>query len=77
MPLQVSFETYYRYFSPSLLNIAYGKVREDFQGDSLRTKKIMEKIRQIHIHVRKTLQKSQEKYKARHDQHKTEKSFKV
>jgi hypothetical protein len=54
-----------------------GGVREDLTGDALRAEKFIEKIRQIHLQVQETLQKSQEKYKARHDQHRTEKSFKV
>ena len=43
----------------------------------MRNEKFIEKIRQIHLHVQETLQKLQEKYKARHDHHKTEKSFKL
>jgi hypothetical protein len=74
------FETCFGYFPPSPLDIAYGKqggVREDLTGDALRAEFFIEKIRKIHIQVQETLQKSQEKYKARHDQHRKEKSFKV
>jgi len=52
-------------------------VREDLTRDALRAKKFIEKIRHIHIWVQETLSKSQEKYKVNHDQHRTEKSFKV
>ena len=43
----------------------------------MRAEKIIEEIKQIDLRVQETLQKSQVKYKVRHDQHKTEKSFKV
>jgi hypothetical protein len=43
----------------------------------LKEEKFVENIRQIHLQVQEMLKKSQEKYKARHDQHRTEKSFKV
>jgi hypothetical protein len=45
-------------------------------GEALRVEKFVENIRQIHLQVRQ-MKKSQEKYKAKHDQHKTKKSFKV
>jgi hypothetical protein len=45
--------------------------------DALKAKKIVEKIKQIHLQVQETLKKSQEKYKARHDQHKIERTFRV
>jgi hypothetical protein len=62
------------------LDVVYGKqggVREDLIGDALRETKIVEKIRKIYLQVQDMLKKSQEKYKARHDQHRTEKAFKV
>jgi len=46
--------------------------REDLKGDVLRVEKLIEKIEKIHLHVQKTQHKSQEKYKARLDQHKIE-----
>jgi hypothetical protein len=52
-------------------------VREDLIGDALKEEKCVEKIREIHLQVHETLNKSQEKYKARHYQHRTEKTFKV
>jgi hypothetical protein len=73
-------ETCFRYLSPSPLDIAYGQqrgVREDTIEEALKAEKIVEKIRQIHLQVQETLKKSQERYKARHDQHRIEKSFKV
>jgi chaperonin GroEL (HSP60 family) len=44
-------------------------VREDLTRDALKEKKIVEKINQIHLQVHEKLKKSEEKYKARHDQH--------
>jgi hypothetical protein len=43
----------------------------------LKAEKFVENIRQIHLQVHETLKKSLEKYKAIHDQHKTNNSFKV
>ena len=74
------FETCFGYFPPSPLYITYGQqggVREDLTGDALRAENFIGKIRKIHLQVHETLQKSQEKYKARHDQHKTKNSSKV
>ena len=50
---------------------------EDLTKDALMAEKIVEKIRHIHIQVQYTLHKSKKKYEARHDQHRTNKSFKV
>ena len=64
------FETCFGYFPPSPLDILYGQqrgVREYLTGDALMTEKIIDKIRQIHLQVQETLQKSQEKYNAMHD----------
>ena len=74
------FETCFVYFPPSPLDIVYGHkggVREDLIGDAMRAKIIVEKIRQTYLQVHETLEKSQEKYKAIHNQHKTNKSFKL
>jgi hypothetical protein len=54
-----------------------GGVREDIIGEALKAKKFVEKIRHIHLQVDETMKMSQEKYKAKHDQHITENSFKV
>ena len=52
-------------------------MREDLTRDALKEKKIVEKINQIHLHVHEKLKKSEEKYKARHDQNKIERTFRV
>ena len=52
-------------------------MREDLTGDALKAEKCVEKIKKIHLQVQETLNKSKEKYKAIHDQHRTEKKFKV
>jgi hypothetical protein len=54
-----------------------GGVKEDLTRDALKAKMIVEKIRQIHLQVQETLKKSQEKYKDRHYQHKTKRTFRV
>ena len=52
-------------------------MREDLTGDAFKVETIVEKINQIHLQVHETLKKSQEKYKARHDQHKIERTFRM
>jgi hypothetical protein len=52
-------------------------VREDLRGDALKVETFVEKIKQIHLQVQETLKKSQEKYKSRHDQHRTKRTFRV
>jgi hypothetical protein len=59
------------------LYVVYGNQggeREDITGEVLKVKKFVENIRHIHLQVQDTLKALQEKYKARHDQHKSEKS---
>jgi hypothetical protein len=46
-------------------------------GDTFKEKKIVEKIKQIHLQVNETLKKSREKYKARDDLHKINRKFRV
>jgi hypothetical protein len=74
------FETCFRYFPPSPLDVVYGQqggVRDELAVDSLKEPIFFEKIRKIHLKAQETLKKSQEKYKARHDQHKIERKFGV
>ena len=74
------FETCFSYFMPSPLDVVdvqQGGVREDITGEALKADHFVEKIRQIHLQVQETLKKSQAKYTARHDQHRTNKSWKV
>jgi len=61
------------------LDVVYGSkgLREDIIGEVLKAEKFVEKIKHIHLQVHETLKKSLEKYKAIHDQHKNDKSFKV
>jgi hypothetical protein len=74
------FETCFGYFPPPPFDVVYGQhggMREDLTRDALRVEKLVEKIKQIHLQVQEMLKMSQEKYKAKHDQHKTDNSFKV
>jgi hypothetical protein len=43
----------------------------------LKHERFIDKIRQIHLHVKETLKESQKRYKVRHDHHKNKKSFRV
>jgi hypothetical protein len=48
------FETCFGYFPPSPLDVVYGQqggVRDDPMGPALKAKKIVEKIRRIHLQV--------------------------
>jgi len=48
------FETFFGYFSPSALDYAYELqlgVMEDMTGESVKTEKFVEKIRQVHFQV--------------------------
>jgi hypothetical protein len=48
------FETFFRYFPLSPLDVRYGKQegeREDIIGDASKAKKIVNKIRRIHLQV--------------------------
>jgi hypothetical protein len=77
---KLAFETCFGYLTPSPLDVVYGKqggVKMDLTRDALNVEKIVENIKKTHLQVQKTLHKSQEKYKARHDQHKTKRTFRV
>jgi hypothetical protein len=72
------FEKKIGYFPPSPLDVVYGEqggVRENLTRDALQSEKNVENISLIHLQVHHTLRKSQEKYKARHDQQKIERKF--
>jgi hypothetical protein len=59
------------YLPPSPLNVSHGQqggVKEDIMREALRVDKFIEKLRQIHLQAHEMLNKSQENYKARHDQ---------
>jgi len=73
------FETCFAYFPPLSLDVVNGKqgVREEIIGETLKDEKFVEKIRQIHLQIQETLKKSQDWYKAIHDHHITDKTFKV
>jgi hypothetical protein len=73
------FETFFGYFPHSPLDVFYGSkgVREDTIGEELIVDKFVENIIHIHLQVQETLKKSHEKYKVKHDQHRTKMSFKV
>ena len=75
-----NFETFFGYFPPSPLDVVYGKkggFKEDLTLVALKVEKTVEKIKQIHLQVKETLNKSQENYKDKHDQHKTQRKFRV
>lgn len=50
-------------------------MRQDLIGNALRVEKNVKKIKKIHLQVQEEPKKSQVKYKARHDQHWIQKSF--
>ena len=52
-------------------------MRDNTIGEAVGDEMLINNIRQIHLQVQETLNKSREKYTARHDQHRVEKTFKV
>jgi hypothetical protein len=72
------FETCFGYFPKSPLDFIFGKdIVVDGQYDIDRAEKFIEQIQSIHQVVQEQLEKSQAKYKARHDKHRVDHSFEV
>jgi hypothetical protein len=72
------FETCFGYFPKSPLDFIFGKdIVVDGQYDIDRAEKFIEQIQSIHQVVQEQLEKSQAKYKARHDKHHVDHSFEV
>jgi hypothetical protein len=72
------FEAYFGYFPKSPLDLFFGKdVAIDGHYDIDRTKKFIEQIQLVHQMVQEQLEKSQAKYKTRHDKHHVGHSFQV
>lgn len=68
------FESCLGYLSTNLLDRAIEQQDEEETRDTkvTRANKFIERIRQIHLKVKEQLEKSQAKYKARHDKHRRE-----
>jgi hypothetical protein len=72
------FETCFGYLPKSPLDFIFGKdIVVDGQYDIDRAEKFIEQIQSIHQVVQEQLEKSQAKYKARHDKHRVDHSFEV
>jgi hypothetical protein len=72
------FEACFGYFPKSPLDFIFGKdIVVDGQYDIDRAEKFIEQIQSIHQVVQEQLEKSQAKYKARHDKHRVDHSFEV
>jgi len=71
------FETYFGYSPP--FDIVYGqhKVEAGLQGDEKKASTFMDKIKQIHMRVQEQLEKSQQLYKYRLNQHGEDHKFHV
>ena len=73
-------KTCFGYLPSSPLDVVHRQHGGEGEGttyEAFRIEKFIDKIRQIHLQVQETLKKSQKKYKARHDRHRIEKTFKV
>jgi hypothetical protein len=72
------FEACFGYFPKSPLDFIFGKdIAVDGQYDIDRAEKFIEQIQSIHQVVQEQLEKSQAKYKTRHDKHRVDHSFQV
>jgi hypothetical protein len=72
------FEACFGYFPKSPLDFIFGEdIVVDGQYDIDREEKFIEKIQSIHQVVQEQLEKSQAKYKTRHDKHRVDHSFQV
>jgi hypothetical protein len=73
-----SFEAYFGYFPKSPLDFIFGKdISIDGHYDIDRENKFIEQIQLVHQMVQEQLEKSQAKYKKRHDKHRVDHSFQV
>jgi hypothetical protein len=72
------FEACFGYLPKSPLDFIFGKdIAVDGQYDIDRAEKFIEQIQSIHQVVQEQLEKSQAKYKTRHDKHRVDHSFQV
>jgi hypothetical protein len=72
------FEACFGYLPKSPLDFIFGKdIAIDGQYDIDRAEKFIEQIQSIHQMVQEQLEKSQAKYKTRHDKHRVDHSFQV
>jgi hypothetical protein len=72
------FEACFGYLPKSPLDFIFGKdISIDGQYDIDRAEKFIEQIQSIHQMVQEQLEKSQSKYKTRHDKHRVDHSFQV
>jgi hypothetical protein len=72
------FETCFGFIPKSPLDFVFGKdIAVDGHSDVDKATKFIEQIQEIHQAVQEQLERSQAKYKARHDKHRVEHSFQV
>ena len=72
------FETCFGFIPKYPLDFVFGKdIAVDGHSDVDKATKFIEKIQEIHQVVQEQLEKSQAKYKARHEKHQMEHSFQV
>jgi len=72
------FETCFGFIPKSSLDFVFGKnIVVDGHSDVDKVTKFIEEIQEIHQAIQEQLERSQTKYKARHDKHGVEHSFQV
>jgi hypothetical protein len=72
------FETCLGYFPKSPMDFSFREVsKEDGQDDVDKAKRFIQRIQQVHQEVQEQLEKSQAKYKVRHDKHQVDHQFQV
>jgi hypothetical protein len=72
------FEVCLGYFPKSPMDFSFGEAsKEDGQDDTDKVERFIQRIQQVHQAVQEQLEKSQAKYKARHDKHQVDHQFQV
>ena len=72
------FETCFGYLPKTPLDLTYGReVDSSASKDEYKARRFIQRVQQVHQAVQEQLEKSQAKYKARHDKHRVDHQFQV
>ena len=71
------FETCFGYLPKTLMDFSFGKDAVDGHHDVDKALRFIQRIQAVQCAVQEQLEKSQEKYKARHDKHRIDHQFQV
>ena len=71
------FETCFGYLPKTLMDFSFGKDAVDGNHDADKSLRFIHRIQTVQQAVQEQLEKSQAKYKARHDKHRVDHQFQV